>query len=1718
LHLLSTITAQEARSYDTNDWIPITPSNPDSAKKAQGRVLNLDTPNQNFFPENDYVRKRSQPQQYLRETAFQKGTNLRQPKPESPYKFEPVLPLQPPQYVPANQFVQQQVPPQFVPPGPPVQQLAFVAPVQQVPTVQQVQPVQTVQRPPQEQTLNQQLVAPPQSTQNYYDSNKQYDNTATPFNSSYYQPLGTGSISQELLGAIQHQNINSNVNQVQLTTTSTIKPKEEKESVQLLYVPLENLKSNQPVTQQTPIVTRQTEAPRREKQNPRLQNHKLTTNIQNDFVRQALAAHKLQQDFQLGQVSLPTTTTTARPTKRKPNQPPLSVYMEKQGAGDVKDVIEVLKHAKSISVQDSIGPNSPQVFVGPSNIPQPDGYVKFPLPYLSSVQGNRIERKVDQLPFFVAPLSYKTPDGYSKIPLPSPHVGSVVVSTKGQLHEKDSELNQPQTAQNQIVQDFDIKQPFPQFGEEPKPNPYLIAQNSPQVNPNGLLGLGNEFLGGGFGGGSPQDYEDGPKSFEPNYQIPPRESVTPESYRPTPSKDFVSNYRVKEDTPQYFETTPRYQPEEETSRSNYQIPDYQSNEREVESPNSKGLVRDYDIPSLPVESKDTFVPNYNHEEKPQINQFAGVGQSFVPPKVQPQVYSFNEQPVRQTTTTTTTTTTEALPLVQNPYKLVQNPDLDYRIPEYSSRGASPQDPLRQVINQYEIDQINSQFGEGKDENVETIRTTTPVVKSTESYNDYDISTTARTRSRGRHRGRTTTVRTTSTTPNSFADDKYTVLEEFVVQPKSTTVKYTTEVETIPAKVYKLETEKLEPVYIQNQAPLKEQVLSQEALDQQILHGNVQARPNPQPERPTEAVQDPRLTPLVYNRGQNVQEVEEELPVNPYLPGLINNLQDQAVRPLLVPNLLVPTTTTIAPPPPTEEVRVVTTTEAPKVETTTQRRNRGRQRGNSARYSTSSPRRIPTRRRPNYTRPTTERHYARTTTEATSYEPTKRVSNNRQRFRTRGRPVAREQAATERVLQTTENVFKQPPLEGGFQASSGDPQSYVQFDPVVENQQVITVRPDQSGDEKLFKDYHQVYSLPPQNPSTEVVSEGISTSSSPVVDVQIAHTATDRVQEPVIITTSSEEPPRLFRVNSNIQSGGVIYNNKNDEGTTRASVRTRGRSRSRTRFGSTTARPTTSRTTTTTTAKPQEDEEEEFYGFIRKPDFNKPAPAVTQQPLPLYSASYQEPPRTLIQLEDEGGQNQDYESGSVAPVQFVGQIRPKYTTTEAQEYSTEAPKHRSRARIRVPSRKATPHQSYNEVKSHRFDDQVTRRSSNVVRTRGRGKSHFKLPENLTEKSDEHDVEGGNYPQVYFKQKELTTEKPAGFQITIDPAEGDVDEDQVPHSSLYSPQIIRTGETQWVEASVYPAPNDLEIEEQQLVVTGSEEETTTPNEQVENEGSEDEEKVGVDQKDDGDGKDEEEIPTTTEVVETTTPKRRKIGRRRGVWKLIKHRPVDSFETAESQNYYSVVNSLDKVVKRTNGKDANGKLSTTSTTTRPTTARATTSTTENTIFNALYSLLGFATRASQASANEAKVIVQREREEVTTTTVQPTFPEEYTEEITTQEIKENSEDREETTTVAPQTTTPTTTTTTTTTTVAPQTTPTTTTTTVAPQTTTPTTTTTTTTVDTQTTTTTTTEAAVKNDDVDPWQIQDVKTSTSTEISHETEICYKGRCIKSKDDETNL
>lgn len=135
-------------------------------------------------------------------------------------------------------------------------------------------------------------------------------------------------------------------------------------------------------------------------------------------------------------------TSATESPKPKSHQPPLAMFMKNTlsllNKPTVNDVLSNLIFSRSIDVIDSVNGNaSPEIFIGPHGLQIPDGYSKFELPYLSSLEQNRSERQITALPFFVAPLSYRAPKGFAKIPLPSPHVGSVVVNSPNSLDLRD---------------------------------------------------------------------------------------------------------------------------------------------------------------------------------------------------------------------------------------------------------------------------------------------------------------------------------------------------------------------------------------------------------------------------------------------------------------------------------------------------------------------------------------------------------------------------------------------------------------------------------------------------------------------------------------------------------------------------------------------------------------------------------------------------------------------------------------------------------------------------------------------------------------------------------------------------------------------------------------------------------------------------------------------------------------------------------------------------------------------------------------------------------------------------------------------------------------------------------------------------------------------------------------------------------------------------------
>lgn len=452
---------------ESNEWVPLQSSI--SKRQASARVLNLPTPFQpNFFDTpvfQDYIPQEASRQLYLQSAPA-----------EQSFLNQPNTLNQPIQLTLRGRFNPQP----FIPQTPEEQQYSDFRQSVQEQFQQQPQSIP--------QAFNNQfysnIVNPSQaSALPFSQSPKPFKQEIPRFVDGYKvenvsgQYLGGTNAKAPLPSLREKVNENSAIapNPQIMTERSSNYPHTtpsgttvEKEEVQLLYVPLETLQNKKFDVKQflknsrkdNPLIdsvgspiqfNNQLYSPTTPNYNTRQQTQ--LHNIQQDLLQQALNTQNLQGSFQnqnyfhrqsgpkYQQPSSPTALpftqsfpspaiTTPRSKKLKAHQPPLAVFMVHKGQGSpqLSDVLTILKESRSISVLDTIIPDSPDIFVGPSSLKVPSKYAKFDLPYLSSIDGNRIQRKVNQLPFFVAPLSYKAPEGFAKIPFPAPHVGSVIVN------------------------------------------------------------------------------------------------------------------------------------------------------------------------------------------------------------------------------------------------------------------------------------------------------------------------------------------------------------------------------------------------------------------------------------------------------------------------------------------------------------------------------------------------------------------------------------------------------------------------------------------------------------------------------------------------------------------------------------------------------------------------------------------------------------------------------------------------------------------------------------------------------------------------------------------------------------------------------------------------------------------------------------------------------------------------------------------------------------------------------------------------------------------------------------------------------------------------------------------------------------------------------------------------------------------------------------------
>lgn len=279
------------------------------------------------------------------------------------------------------------------------------------------------------------------------------------------------------------------------------KPKSEREEVQLLYVPLESLNRGQFNFRGPVSHVMNPENINQPAQRQNLPKQTFAADFQRPSISQSVES--FDQDYftnfnsqfgaQLDQAKFstisspfPKPTTTPKPKKLKPHQPPLAIFMTQEAKhGDqirVGDVLSSLKNAETVAVLDSVNPQSaPKVFIGPSNLSPPETFVKFELPYLSNIDHS--DKKLRSLPFFVAPLSYKTPQGFAKIPFPSPHVGSVIINS--QIKDSTSTIATP--AADIIPNSYSSPQPKPVSQAvapivTQKPSYTFYSTNSPKTN------------------------------------------------------------------------------------------------------------------------------------------------------------------------------------------------------------------------------------------------------------------------------------------------------------------------------------------------------------------------------------------------------------------------------------------------------------------------------------------------------------------------------------------------------------------------------------------------------------------------------------------------------------------------------------------------------------------------------------------------------------------------------------------------------------------------------------------------------------------------------------------------------------------------------------------------------------------------------------------------------------------------------------------------------------------------------------------------------------------------------------------------------------------------------------------------------------------------------------------------------------------------------------
>ncbi|KAJ8678441.1 hypothetical protein QAD02_014228 [Eretmocerus hayati] len=337
--------------------------------------------------------------------------------------------------------------------------------------------------------------------------------------------------------------------------------------------------------------------------------------------KQENQSHQFQQQgYQQGGVN-------PHQTLPPPNQPPLSVYMgdsaSDQSGIKLADVLTLLRNARTIAVLDTFGPDSPRVFVGPRDLDTPPGYAKFDLPYLSSIENNRVGRRVDKVPFFVAPLSFEPPPGYSKIPFPAPHIGSVVINAAGNIDPQLVDAQDP--SPTPLIEPNSYLMGNQQLsGYSNTPIPYAPTTSSLSydvTSPVTSKPPSNKWRSDSFGGAKPstesptlptvtpyQDLQSTMAKFDPpfkskSYYSLNEVSTTPSYYSPKTVTTFSFEQMPPHSTPSYHDAQStrvqdlhsigqdeRRQPVVNAYRKNGA---YQRNQRYPANPASQGVTNSY---------------------------------------------------------------------------------------------------------------------------------------------------------------------------------------------------------------------------------------------------------------------------------------------------------------------------------------------------------------------------------------------------------------------------------------------------------------------------------------------------------------------------------------------------------------------------------------------------------------------------------------------------------------------------------------------------------------------------------------------------------------------------------------------------------------------------------------------------------------------------------------------------------------------------------------------------------------------------------------------------------------------------------------------------------------------------------------------------------------------------------------------------------------------